>query len=66
MDPIKNHTDAEIWEALEKVYLKQKISAAASQLHYVINEKTLSICEKQLMFLARALLRKNKVRPSLN
>ncbi|XP_011497436.1 PREDICTED: multidrug resistance-associated protein 5-like [Ceratosolen solmsi marchali] len=61
LDPKTRYTDAEIWSALEKVHLKDKVSLIASQLHYLIVGKTFSICEKQLFFLAKALLHHKKI-----
>lgn len=61
MDPEKLHSDADIWHALERVHLKDKISAVAAQLHYTIDAKIFSISEKQRLFLAKAFLCQNKV-----
>ncbi|OXU29439.1 hypothetical protein TSAR_016237 [Trichomalopsis sarcophagae] len=61
LDPTKLHSDADIWHALERVHLKDKISAVASQLHYTIDRKIFSTSEKQRLFLAKAFLCQNKI-----
>lgn len=65
LDPMKCHADSEIWYALEKVHMKDKISALASQLHHSIKDKNFNTGDKQLIFLAKALLRQNKVTKKL-
>ncbi|XP_058809563.1 ATP-binding cassette sub-family C member 5-like isoform X2 [Phymastichus coffea] len=61
LDPKKQHTDAELWNSLEKVHMKDRIAACASQLHYTIDGKTFNVIEKQLLYLARAFLSQNKI-----